>query len=112
MAAHGTLPLLISFNARSHADSRHASIVVTVVVSACLSGLHVAVAQQRQMPPAWPYAQTQLPPGEIPPQALAPKTPVPNAAPVAARGETRNLAAPRCQLCFPPGFARTLTHDT
>src|SRR3954469_5031895 len=27
------------------------------------------------MPPAWPYAQIQLPPGEIPPQAEAPKTP-------------------------------------
>jgi cytochrome c553 len=68
----------------SHTDSRHASIVVTVVVSACLAGLPVAVAQQRQMPPAWPYAQTQLPPGEIPPQAPAPKTPVPNAAPPGA----------------------------
>jgi cytochrome c553 len=68
----------------SHTDSRHVSIVVTVVVSACLTGLHVAVAQPRQMPPAWPYAQTQLPPGEIPPQAPAPKTPVPNAAPLDA----------------------------
>ena len=39
------------------------------------AGGHAVSAQQRQMPPAWPYAQTQLPPGEIPPQAAAPKTP-------------------------------------
>ncbi len=64
----------------SHTDSRRVSIVVALVVSVCLTGLHVAVAQQRQMPPAWPYAQTQLPPGEIPPQASAPKTPVPTVA--------------------------------
>jgi cytochrome c553 len=55
-----------------------------VVLSACLTGWHVAVAQQREMPPAWPYAQPQLPPGEIPPQVPAPKTPVPNAAPTGA----------------------------
>jgi cytochrome c553 len=70
--------------ATSHTDSRHASIVVTVVVSACLIGLQVVVAQPRQMPPAWPYAQTPLPPGEIPPQVAAPKTPVPNAPPPGA----------------------------
>ncbi len=64
----------------SHTESRLVSIVVTVVVSVCLTGLEVAVAQQRQMPPAWPYAQPQLPPGEIPPQVAAPRTPVPNAA--------------------------------
>src|SRR5581483_4143711 len=64
----------------SHTESRLVSIVVTVVVSVCLTGLEVAVAQPRQMPPAWPYAQPQLPPGEIPPQVAAPKTPVPNAA--------------------------------
>ena len=46
-------------------------------------GLDVVTTQQRQMPPAWPYAQTQLPPGEIPPQAAAPRTPpvTPAAAP-------------------------------
>jgi cytochrome c553 len=64
-----------------HTPSRHVSIVVTVVVSACLAGLQGVVAQQRQMPPAWAYAQPQLPPGEIPPQVAAPKTPVPIAAP-------------------------------
>ncbi len=64
----------------SPTTSRRVSIVVTVVVSACLAGWQGAVAQQRQMPPAWPYAQTQLPPGEIPPQVAAPKTPLPNAA--------------------------------
>jgi cytochrome c553 len=70
----------------SHTDSRHASIFITVVLSACLTGLQVADAQQRQMPAAWPYAQTQLPPGEIPPQVQAPKTPpvTPNAAPAGA----------------------------
>jgi len=68
----------------SHTDSRHVSIVATVVVAVCLTSLPVAIAQPRQMPPAWPYAQPQLPPGEIPPQAPPPKTPVPNAAPPGA----------------------------
>jgi cytochrome c553 len=49
--------------------------VITLAVSAWVVGLPVAAAQQRQMPPAWPYAQTQLPPGEIPPQVAAPRTP-------------------------------------
>jgi cytochrome c553 len=67
----------------SHSGSRRLSIVVIVVFSACLAGLQRVVAQQRQMPPAWAYAQPQLPPGEIPPQAAAPKIPAANAAPPA-----------------------------
>ena len=30
---------------------------------------------QREMPPAWPYAQPQLPPGVVPPQVPAQRTP-------------------------------------
>ncbi len=48
---------------------------IGIVFASVLSG------QVRQMPPAWPYAQPQLPPGEIPPQVAAPRTPpVPNPA--------------------------------
>ena len=46
-----------------------------VAVSTAGLSLLTAHAQQRQMPPAWPYAQEQLPPGEIPPQVAAPPTP-------------------------------------
>jgi cytochrome c553 len=60
---------------KSQPISRISSIVITLAASACVIGLPVALAQQRQMPPAWPYAQTQLPPGEIPPQVAAPQTP-------------------------------------
>ena len=49
--------------------------VAFMVVSICAIGLGVVTAQQRQMPPGWPYAQPQLPPGEIPPQVAAPRTP-------------------------------------
>jgi cytochrome c553/uncharacterized protein GlcG (DUF336 family) len=72
---------------RSHTVSRRAAIAVTLILSACLLRFQEAAAQQRQMPPAWPYAQTQLPPGEMPPQAPAPKTPPvasPNLAPSGA----------------------------
>jgi cytochrome c553 len=60
---------------KSHVVSRFSSTVLTLVASAWVIGLPVAIAQQRQMPPAWPYAQAQLAPGEIPPQAPAPRTP-------------------------------------
>lgn len=68
----------------AHTNSRHSPRALTLVASICVVAGHLTAAQQRQMPPAWPYAQTQLPPGEIPPQAAAPRTPPvtpPNPAP-------------------------------
>ena len=50
------------------------------LMSACVAGL-VLRAQAREMPPAWPYAQPQLPPGEVPPQAAASSAPGPAAPP-------------------------------
>jgi cytochrome c553 len=51
--------------------------LVAFIVAVPAAGLNLfsAHAQQRQMPPAWPYAQAQLPPGEIPPQVAAPPPP-------------------------------------
>jgi cytochrome c553 len=46
-----------------------------VAALALAAGLRPLRGQQREMPAAWPYAQPQLPPGEIPPQAAAPRTP-------------------------------------
>ena len=48
--------------------SRVPLVAFIVAVSTAGLSLLTAHAQQRQMPPAWPYAQVQLPPGEIPPQ--------------------------------------------
>jgi cytochrome c553 len=60
--------------------------VFIVSVSASFLSLLSAHAQQRQMPPAWPYAQVQLPPGEVPPQVAAPATP-PVTNPTAAKSD-------------------------
>ena len=49
--------------------------VIALAAATCVTSLPAASAQQQQMPPAWPYAQPELPPGEIPPQAAAPRTP-------------------------------------
>jgi len=41
----------------------------------CAAATMQAQQTQQQMPPAWPYAQPQLAPGVVPPQAPAPRTP-------------------------------------
>jgi len=69
------------------------------------AGGHTVRAQQRQMPPAWPYAQTQLPPGEIPPQVAAPKTP-PVTSPAAAKPD-----APPAPLLQAKGSAEKFTQQ-
>jgi cytochrome c553 len=51
------------------------SIVFILSAAVGINGARVTLAQERQMPPAWPYAQPQLPPGQIPPQVAAPATP-------------------------------------
>jgi cytochrome c553 len=56
-------------------NSRIQLIVFIIVAALCLHGARATRAQERQMPPAWPYAQPQLPPGEIPPQVAAPRPP-------------------------------------
>jgi cytochrome c553 len=55
--------------------SRAQLVAFIVAVFTAFLSLFTAHAQQRQMPPAWPYAQVQLPPGEVPPQVAAPPTP-------------------------------------
>lgn len=78
--------------------------LVLGVSFAAASGRAVS-AQLRQMPPAWPYAQTQLPPGEIPPQAAAPRTP-PVANPAAAKPD-----APPPPLVQAKGSAEKFTQQ-
>ena len=86
--------------------------MLTLIASTAVIGLSVAVAEQRQMPPAWPYAQRQLPPGEIPPQAPAPRTPpvtTPNANPDAppapllqAKGSTAKFTQQQVANSYAP----------
>ncbi len=62
----------------------------------------VRAGQPREMPAAWPYAQPPLPPGVIPPQALAPRippaTPVAPADPNAAPPPLRQAAGSALQF--------------
>src|SRR5262245_41443976 len=67
---------------------------MALAVSMGVAGGHAMSAQERQMPAAWPYAQPQLPPGEIPPQVGAPKIP-PVSNPAAAKPDAP--PAPRLQ---------------
>jgi cytochrome c553 len=50
-------------------------LALTLAALASAATTTLTTAQQRQMPPAWPYAGAPLAPGEIPPQAQAPRTP-------------------------------------
>jgi cytochrome c553 len=54
--------------------AHHRLFVITLAALASAAAA-ATTAQQRQMPPAWPYAQPPLAPGEIPPQAEAPRIP-------------------------------------
>ena len=78
---------------------------IAVAVSIGAAGGRAANAQLRQMPPAWPYAQTQLPPGEIPAQAPAPRTP-PVTNPAAAKPD-----APPAPLLQAKGSAEKFTQQ-
>jgi cytochrome c553 len=53
----------------------HRCLAFTLVTVAWAAASAITTAQQRQMPPAWPYAAPPLPAGEIPPQAQAPRIP-------------------------------------
>ncbi len=66
--------------------------LLSCAVACLLTAGGLRAAQTREMPAAWPYAQPQLPPGEIPPQAPAPRTP-----PVQSNAP-RNPNAPPPQL--------------
>src|SRR5215203_4728965 len=78
-----------------------------VITLAALASAAVAAttAQQRQMPPAWPYAQPPLPPGEIPPQAEAPRIP-PATSPAPASPD-----APPAPMLQAKGSAVTFTQQ-
>ena len=70
-------------------------IIVCAWVGLAGAGLLIAV-QARVMPAAWPYAQPQLPPGVIPPQAAAPR--IPPATPVTPPDP--NAPAPALRQAF------------
>src|SRR5215211_116177 len=70
---------------RTRGHMRHNRFRALTLAAFASAASAAATAQQRQMPPAWPYAQTELPAGQIPPHAEAPRTPpVANPGPPAA----------------------------
>ena len=50
-------------------------VAAAIGIVTCVSGAGLVSQAQRQMPPAWPYGMPQLPPGEVPEQVPAQRTP-------------------------------------